>query len=206
MTASFKMSAPGALEDFDLDDEHPLDGLPLGTFTVASSSGGNLRPDGSSKRKRDSSDSTLPYAGIAKRAGAWLIDGLLVITLSIGTAAILGILLGLIVYPVCPNVSVASAIATYTGYAIGFTVYALYYICFECSHLQATPGKLVFSLRVTDLKGSKITPSRSLYRLVGKFLSGFLFCFGFFLCGITERKQTLHDILAHTLVLHRESD
>jgi uncharacterized RDD family membrane protein YckC len=145
------------------------------------------------------------YAGFPKRAVAWLVDGLLVITASIGTASIVGILLGLTVFPLCSDVSLASAIATYTGYAVGLGVYVLYYMGFECSHLQATPGKLLVSLVVTDMKGSRLTPGRSLYRLIGKFLSGFLFCFGFFLCGVTERKQTLHDILAHTLVLETKS-
>lgn len=188
------MSAPKALEQFDLEDEFPLD------ISMAGKLDSNeLKPEGNVLKPGTSSP--LTYAGFPKRAAAWVIDGLLVISASVGTAAILGILLGLTVYPLCPDVSVASAIATYTGYVIGLSVYVAYYLGFECSHLQATPGKLLFELKVTDLKGNKITPERSLYRLVGKFLSGFLFCFGFFLCGITERKQTLHDILAHTLVL-----
>jgi Predicted membrane protein/domain len=193
------MSAPKALEQFNLEDEFPFDdsSMPAGKT--------DGKPDGQAELK-PSVACLLPYAGIPKRAAAWLIDGMLVISASIGTAAILGILLGLTVYPLCPDVSLASAIATYTGYAVGLSVYVLYYLCFECSHLQATPGKLLFALKITDLKGNKITPGRSLYRLVGKFLSGFLFCFGFFLCGITERKQTLHDILAHTLVLHTVPD
>lgn len=186
------MAAPEALGQFNVEDELSID-----SYLPADKPGGSPAPDGMKPVP------VLPYAGFPKRAVAWLIDGLLVITMSLGTAAILGIIIGLTVYPLCPDVSVASAIATYAGYAVGLTVYLLYYVGFECSHLQATPGKLVFSLRVTDLKGNKITPGRSLYRLVGKFLSGFLFCFGFFLCGITERKQTLHDILAHTLVLEQ---
>jgi len=185
------MAAPEALEHFNVEDELSLDSFSIQTGNSAGKPG--VPPE-------------LPYVGFPKRAVAWVIDGTLVITASIGTAAILGIIIGLTVYPLCPNVSLASAIATYAGYVVGLGVYVLYYVGFECSHLQATPGKLLFSLRVTDLKGNKITPGRSLYRLVGKFLSGFLFCFGFFLCGITERKQTLHDILAHTLVLNRESD
>lgn len=185
------MAAPEALGQFNVEDDL------FDSSSHADRAGGKQTPADIKPAP------ALPYAGFPKRAVAWLIDGLLVITMSLGTAAILGIIIGLTVYPLCPDVSMASAIATYTGYGVGLAVYLLYYVGFECSHLQATPGKLVFSLRVTDLKGNKITPSRSLYRLVGKFLSGFLFCFGFFLCGITERKQTLHDILAHTLVLEK---
>ena len=78
----------------------------------------------------------------------------------------------------------------------------LYYTLFEASSWQATPGKRIMRLYVTDLNGKRITFARALIRNLARQISGFLFI-GYLIAGFTEKKQALHDILAGCLVLRR---
>jgi uncharacterized RDD family membrane protein YckC len=79
----------------------------------------------------------------------------------------------------------------------------LYFASFESSAWQATPGKRLIRLAVTDLKGHRISFARASGRYFGKLLSGTLFFIGFLIAGITPHKQALHDLLASCLVLRR---
>ena len=76
----------------------------------------------------------------------------------------------------------------------------LYGALFESSPWQATPGKKVLGLRVTDLEGRRITFLRATGRALGKWLSGVILGIGFLMVAFTERKQGLHDLLAGTVV------
>lgn len=78
----------------------------------------------------------------------------------------------------------------------------VYYTMFEASRWQATPGKRILRLYVTDLNGQRITYGRALIRNLARQISGFLFI-GYIIAGFTEKKQALHDLLAGCLVLRR---
>ena len=78
----------------------------------------------------------------------------------------------------------------------------LYYTAFEASGWQATPGKRILRLYVTDLKGQRMGLGRALLRNLARQISGFFFI-GYIIAGFTERKQALHDILAGCLVLRK---
>jgi uncharacterized RDD family membrane protein YckC len=82
------------------------------------------------------------------------------------------------------------------------SVGCLYYTLFEASAWQATPGKRILRLYVTDLNGRRITFARALLRNVARQISG-VFFIGYLITGFTEKKQALHDILARSLVLRR---
>ncbi|BAK83762.1 RDD family protein [Komagataeibacter medellinensis] len=82
---------------------------------------------------------------------------------------------------------------------------AAYYILCEASRAQATPGKLLCGMRVTDLYGNRITVARAMGRYFGKYLSAFILGIGFLMVMWTQRKQGLHDILAGTCVIRRQS-
>jgi uncharacterized RDD family membrane protein YckC len=79
----------------------------------------------------------------------------------------------------------------------------LYYALFEASSWQATPGKRVLRLYVTDLHGRPITFTRATIRHFAKIISSLTFLVGYFLAGFTEKKQALHDLIASCLVLRR---
>jgi uncharacterized RDD family membrane protein YckC len=77
----------------------------------------------------------------------------------------------------------------------------LYFATQESSDKQATIGKKAVGIKVTDLAGDQITFGRATGRFFGKFLSALIVYIGFMMAGWTEKKQTLHDMLADTLVV-----
>ncbi len=80
-------------------------------------------------------------------------------------------------------------------------LYWLYFAVFESSPRQATPGKMMLGLFVTDIHGRRLTFGRALGRTLSKILSQ-LFCWlGYILALFTVRSQALHDLIAGTLVL-----
>jgi uncharacterized RDD family membrane protein YckC len=79
----------------------------------------------------------------------------------------------------------------------------IYYASLESSAWQATLGKKILGLKVTDLAGNRISFARASGRFFGKILSGMILGIGFLMAGFTERKQALHDILAGCLVLRQ---
>ena len=78
----------------------------------------------------------------------------------------------------------------------------LYYTFFEASSWQATPGKRILKIYVTDLNGQRITFQRALIRNLARQISG-IFFIGYLMAGFTEKKQALHDIIASSLVFRR---
>lgn len=79
----------------------------------------------------------------------------------------------------------------------------LYWALLESSRWQATLGKKLLGLYVTDLQGKPITFARASGRYFGKLISSFTLLIGYFMAGFTEKKQALHDMLASCLVLKR---
>lgn len=77
----------------------------------------------------------------------------------------------------------------------------LYDALMTSSWIQATPGKAVFGLRVTDAYGGKIGFGRASGRFFGKIISGMIFNIGYLMVAFTARKQGLHDIIAGTQVV-----
>jgi len=142
------------------------------------------------------------YAGFWLRAFAFAIDTL-----------ILSLVFGVIVsaYPtqlmIFPDLNNPSLLAlprvTLPGFILLFVMMWAYYAYFETSSWQATPGKRLLRLYVTDLGGGKITFWRASARYFGRKISEVTFLVGYFIAGFTEKKQALHDILAGCLVLRR---
>jgi uncharacterized RDD family membrane protein YckC len=68
------------------------------------------------------------------------------------------------------------------------------------SPYQATLGKMIFGMKVTDLNDNRISFGRATGRHFAKWISTLVLCIGYIMVGFTERKQGLHDLLAGTLV------
>ncbi len=92
---------------------------------------------------------------------------------------------------------------TVAGFLFLFLMMWMYYAAFEASAWQATPGKRVMKLYVTDLSGHPVTFGRASVRYFGRKISELTFLLGYLLAGLTERKQALHDLIAGCLVLRR---
>lgn len=87
---------------------------------------------------------------------------------------------------------------------VAFVLNWFYYALCESSTWQATPGKMLLGLYVTDLAGKRISFGQASGRFFGKLVSKYLTVYiGFIMAGFTEKKQALHDILAGCLVLRK---
>ena len=141
------------------------------------------------------------YAGFWLRALAFIIDNLI-----LGFLTTLIILSDPPVFLVNPdlNAQTLRLIPPFTrlGFLVVYFIMWLYFSSFEASTWQATPGKRILRLYVTDLGGQRLTFVRAAARNVARMLSALLVV-GYLLAGFTEKKQALHDILAKCLVLRR---
>ena len=78
-----------------------------------------------------------------------------------------------------------------------------YYAGMESSSRQATIGKSIMGIYVTDLDGQRISFLRATGRYFAKILSALILMIGFIMAAFTARKQALHDMIAGTLVYSR---
>lgn len=136
------------------------------------------------------------YAGFWKRVAAYLLDSIFytvayyIVLLSLAAAVTHGL------SPEKKDIAAAlvSLLVTLGGFLF-------YYVYLESSSWQATPGKKIMGIKVTDLNGDRISFWRSLGRYLGMTLSSFILGIGYLMCGWTAKKQCLHDMLAGCLVV-----
>jgi uncharacterized RDD family membrane protein YckC len=157
--------------------------------------------------------SGVAYAGFWLRFVAYIIDGVvsgilfvvLLIPLFILTGA--GAALGRISSG--EDISDEAGAFLAFGFIIGllsitFGVRWLYYALSESSSWQATLGKKLLNLTVTDMDGQPISFARASGRYFSKFITHLVpLAIGFILAGFTEKKQALHDMIASCLVLRK---
>lgn len=169
------------------------------------------------------------YAGVVRRLGAYAIDALL---LFVVFGLLLGSIFGLVFYFTVGFEWIRSGpllwAYVFTTMSLPFW---LYYSFFESSERQATIGMRLFGLRVTGLNGERISFGRALLRTVAKLIpfevnhavmflpvpimteSNPEFRPGFILINVlmvvylasavlTRRRQSIHDLVAGTLVVH----
>jgi uncharacterized RDD family membrane protein YckC len=68
---------------------------------------------------------------------------------------------------------------------------------------QATPGKMIVGIKVTDMNGTPITFGRATGRYFAKIISSLTFGVGYIMAAFTQQKQALHDIISGCLVVDR---
>ena len=82
----------------------------------------------------------------------------------------------------------------------------LYHALMESSEWQATVGKRLLGLVVTDMAGRRVSFGRATGRHFAKIITNMVPAFiGYIMAGFTERKQALHDMIAGCLVLRRNN-
>lgn len=126
------------------------------------------------------------YAGFWARFAALLVDTaiLTIIFLAIGITS-----------------AAAGAAAMMIGQVVVFAVYLLYWPMMESSSRQATFGKSLVGIQVTDLDGARVSFLRAFLRNIAKIISSIPLSIGFVLAAFTARKQALHDIITKCLVV-----
>jgi uncharacterized RDD family membrane protein YckC len=149
------------------------------------------------------------YAGFWLRVGAYFVDGFV---LTVLTLCVFGYSATEWDYHIGQTRSIMSApgqfnpafLKTEAWFQAFNTVAAwLYFALMESSSRQATLGKMLVGIFVTDLNGERISFGRATGRFFAKILSALTCYIGFLMAGCTERKQALHDMIAGTLVVRR---
>ena len=140
------------------------------------------------------SPDTVEYAGFWIRVGASIIDS---------------ILLMMITYPILYAVygwvglDYGDAMKT-TGFVDILLTWILPVVAviWFWTAKQATPGKMLLSLRVVDAKtGGSLSVGQGLVRYVGYFVSAIPFCLGLIWVAFDSKKQGWHDKIAGTVVV-----
>ncbi|MCL2297743.1 MAG: RDD family protein [Proteobacteria bacterium] len=207
--------APSQTDAFDEDDPFPTKPPSRPSASLSSGSPSPFSPIAPPPPPVDPLPMVAPmsrpahmiYAGFWYRFLAWLID---IVILGIVLGA-----LGTVVMVVSAAFAVrgsdfsASSLALIFG-AYGLVVFMnvvaslLYFALSESSRWQATLGKLAIGLKVTDAYGKRLSFLRALARFVSHIVSNLTFGIGYVLNVFTARQQTLHDLIAGTLVVYKE--
>jgi uncharacterized RDD family membrane protein YckC len=146
-------------------------------------------------------DTKLMYAGFWRRFGAFVIDTLLFYLVIGGVSAIfLGIVRGT-AHGTTETGRDAVLLIMNILTILSFAVLWLYYAIMESSSSQATLGKKLFHIKVTDLQGNRLSFGKATARFWSKAISFFILGIGFLITAFTKKKQALHDMMAGTLVV-----
>ena len=147
------------------------------------------------------------FAGFWRRLWAAVLDGILLNIALLPISFMLSL-------PAMPALNedelspegLATLLGTYmTGMLAGVVIGWLYFALLESSKMQGTLGKAALNIRVTDLEGRRISFGRATGRYFGKWLSSATLLIGHLIQPFTRRRQALHDLLAGTLVVRRDT-
>jgi uncharacterized RDD family membrane protein YckC len=144
------------------------------------------------------------YAGFWLRFIAVIIDGILVGIVIWPIAMVMTAIIGVAGHSVSMpgiGINLVSLIVRASFSALAKWIYEA---SLESSSRQATVGKMVLALKVTDLEGQRISFARATGRHFAKYISGMILLIGYIMAGFTERKQALHDMIAGTLVVRTQ--
>ena len=131
------------------------------------------------------------FGGLSWRMAAFLVDVVIEVTVMLPVGMGIGRALE------SGGAELVGVVAT----GVGLLFDSIYFSAFESSPMQASPGKWLLGMRVTDLDGRRISLMRACAQYAGKGLSALLLLVGFVMIAFHSRKQGLHDVLARTLVM-----
>lgn len=133
------------------------------------------------------------YAGFWQRAMACLIDGLLVVVISV---PVIVVAFGAEYFSLDPE---RHSWDLLTWLLLGIVVVGFWRYC------GATPGKLALALKVVDARtGGRPPTGRLVVRFLCYFVSALPLYLGFLWIAVDRRKQGWHDKIAGTVVIHSE--
>ena len=135
------------------------------------------------------------YANFFKRLGAFIIDSL-----------IISVPLYLVLLAAEGTAAGGGRETRNIFFLLYLLVGWLYYAAQESSEKQATIGKRLLSLKVTDFNGNRLTFGNATGRFFGKLVSGMIYGIGFLMAAFTKQRQALHDKMAHTYVVTAATD
>ena len=151
---------------------------------------------------------TVEYAGFWKRFFAAIVDNVLIFVvggiIAVFFGAVFGVLTGSVVGAVFREGFVLPTFfSTLFFFVAAFYILIrwFYFAVMESSSYQATFGKQLLSIKVTDMEGMRISFWKATIRYFAKILSELIFYIGYIMIGFTPKKQGLHDMIAGCLVI-----
>jgi uncharacterized RDD family membrane protein YckC len=134
------------------------------------------------------------YGGFWIRFVAVLIDGLALLIVELALQRLTG-----------PRITNPADIGLAMG-ALGLNFFinvaiGMFYESFFLVQYGATPGKMIFKLKVITPDGGGLTWGRAIGRHFAKYLSGITLMIGYIMAGFDTEKRALHDYIAGTRVI-----
>lgn len=135
------------------------------------------------------------FAGFWERFGAAFIDGIIL--------GFVGVILGLVLDSPRETYADGSVRLFYfnTSDYLGIAINWLYFALQDSSSSQATLGKKALGLKVTSVSGGRISFGQATGRYFGRIISAIIIFIGYLMMIWDDKKQTLHDKMAGTLVV-----
>ena len=141
----------------------------------------------------------VPYAGLVSRTLALTFDTVLLTSAIVLVGTVIGAGISLVV-PGDAHVHVGMGLVT-AALAAWWLILGAYLVCFWTLAGQ-TPGMRVMGLRVASVDGRSLRLGRAVLRLTGMVLAALPLMAGYALILVDDRRQGLHDKLAHTSVVY----
>lgn len=144
------------------------------------------------------------YASFWRRLLAYAVDYAVLTAAIFVLAVAVGVVLGLALLAQGRQMSASDPRVVLPLDAIAIAITWGYYTLLESSTWQATLGKRLLHMRVTDEAGRRISWGRANGRYFGKILSSLGLGIGYLWIAFSARHQGWHDVLAHTLVVRTD--
>lgn len=147
-----------------------------------------------------SADIGVEYGGFWERFLAYLIDSAILTLGSVVVGFMGAFFIGFVMALMGHEIEQMEDFFVVLYYILAIVLTWLYFTIMESSKMQATLGKKICNLVVSDISGNRITFVRANARYWSKFISGAIFAIGYIMAAFTEKHQALHDMIADTLV------
>ena len=145
----------------------------------------------------------MKYGSIWARIGGGLIDLLIVLIISSVILFFWGFFIGIKNTDLNLSAEEQAIMWKARGLLVGLLVDLIYTVVLQTSNKQATLGQSAFDLIITKNNGEQANFGQILIRYLISIPSSLILKMGYVIAIFTKRKQTLHDLIANTVVLEK---
>ena len=145
----------------------------------------------------------MKYGNIWARIGGGLIDLLIVLVIATVILFCWGFLIGLNGTDAKYSKELQEEIWEGRALLVGLFVDAVYTISMQASSNKATVGQGAFDLVIVKSSGENASLRRLAFRYLISIPSSLVLKLGYVIAIFTNRKQTLHDLIANTVVIQK---
>jgi len=138
----------------------------------------------------------LRYAGFWVRAGAKIIDWILLFILGFAATVLVNLLAGMVGIGRDPSSHML------TGNLVKIALAAAFATWFVGKY-AATPGKMACGLKIVMPDGNRVSYARALSRYFGEWISSMILAIGYIMAAFDGEKRTLHDRICGTRVVKK---